>query len=362
MQKNKRIFLVDDDVVNLKIGKRILQKHYTVVPVTSGGQLFELLQTFRADLILLDIGMLEQDGYEVLKRLKSDPATTNVPVVILAGQDDDSDKTQGFKLGAAEYITKPLVESLLSRRIENLLLLEQQKKELHDFTENFRTLAAERKETTEAMQQAILLWTADLIEVRVGTGSEDIAKMQVCLRAILTEMLNVKSYADEMESWEIGIDTIVHSATLHDIGKIRVPDNILQKLKTLNQSEYEQVKEHATYGRTLIETLKNRLHNEKFLEHAQIMAFMHHERWDGTGYPLGLVGEDIPLLARVMAIVDVYTALTSKRAYKDAISHDDAMKIIKDGQGTQFDPQLVRLLLSISDKLREVNPEQPVHP
>ena len=358
MLRSKRVFLVDDNIVNLKIGKRILQKSYTVVPVTSGKKLLEMLNDFHADIILLDVRMPEMDGYEVLKRLKANPLTADIPVVLLTSKDDDNDNQQGFKLGAAEYINKPFSESLLCNRIEHLLLLEQQKRELQDFTENFRIIAAEHKETVETMQQAIMLWTADLIEFRVGNDHEGRGKVQYCLRVLLTEMLENKLYADEIKSWEIGIDTIVQAATLHDIGKIRVPDNILQKLKTLNINEYEQIKEHASYGKTLIETLKNRLHNQKFLDYAQTMAFMHHERWDGTGYPLGMKGEEIPLLARVMAIVDVYSALISKRAYKNACSPEEAMNIIVSGRGTQFDPQLVDLFLSIADKLSETNPER----
>ena len=352
---NKRIFLVDDNIVNLKIGKRILQGSYTVVPVTSGKKLLEMLENYHADIILLDVRMPEMDGYEVLKRLKANPATAEIPVVMLTSKDDDMDDREGFLLGAAEYISKPFSESLLCNRIEHLLLLEQQKKELQDFTENFRTVAVEHKETVEAMQRAIMLWTADLIEFRVGVDHEDRGKVQYCLKVLLTEMLQNKQYADEITGWDIGIDTIVQAATLHDIGKIRVPDNILQKLKTLDVNEYEQIKEHAAYGKTLIETLKNRLNNQKFLDYAQTMAFMHHERWDGNGYPLGMKKEEIPLLARAMAIVDVYTALTSKRAYKEARSHEEALAIIKDGQGTQFDPQLVALFLSVSDKLVDIH-------
>ena len=351
MSQNKRIFLVDNDIVNLKIGKRILQDRYNVIPVASGKKLLEMLDNFRADMILLDAGISEMDDYEVLKSLKSNPRTTDIPVIILAGQDDNSDNQEGFAYGAAEYINKPFSGPLLCNRIEQVLLIEQQQKELQDFTENFSAIAAEQKERIEAMQHAILLWTADLIELSAGTDRENSTKMQMCLRTLLTEMLKIDLYADEIERWDIGIDTIVHCATLHDIGNIKVPDNILQKLKTLNNNEYEQIKEHATHGRILIETLKNRMHDDKFLDYAQIMAFMHHERWDGTGYPLGLKGEDIPLLARVMAIVDVYTALTSKRAYKDARVHGDALKIIEEGRGTQFDPQLVGVFLSISDSL-----------
>ena len=356
MSKSKRVFLVDDNIVNLKTGKRILEDYYTVIPISSGKKLLEILNKFYADIIILDIEMPEMDGYEVLKELKKNPLTADIPVVLLSNQDDNDDKQKGFSLGAVEYINKPFSKPLLCNRIDRLLLIEQQKADLNEFIENLRTVASEHNETVESMQRAILLWTADLLEFRTGTDNGSREKVQLCLKVILTEMLNLDLYAEEITSWDVAIDTIVSAATLHDIGKIRVPVDILQKLRTLSSNEYEEIKQHATYGKSLIETLKNRLHNQKFLDYAQTMAFLHHEKWDGTGYPLGLKETEIPLLARVMAIVDVYNALTSNRPYKAAISHEDALKTIESQQGIQFDPQLVTLFLSVSDKLREIKP------
>ena len=352
--KNKRIFLVDDDVLDLNIGKRILQDFCTIVPVPSGIKLLEMLNKFQADLILLDVEMPGMDGYEVIQRLKRNPVTADIPVVFLTAQNDTDDKLKGFSLGAADYINKPFSKPLLVKRIEQLLLLEEQKKELQNFTENLKKITTERREAIDEMQKAILLWTAELIEFRGITTGDDVGQVQLYLKELLTEMAKTELYADEISKWDISFDTILHSAALHDIGKIGVSDNILQKLKALEHNEYEQIKAHSTYGKTLIENLKNRLHNQNFLDHAQTMAFLHHERWDGTGYPLGLKGEEIPLLARAMAIVDVYNALISKRAYKEAFSYEEALKIIEDGQGTQFDPGLVSLFLSISDTLHKI--------
>ena len=351
MPNNERVFLVDDNVVNLKIGRQILQDNYTVIPVASGAKLLEMLEKNYAHIILLDIEMPDMDGYEVLEKLKSNPATSDIPVILLAGQ-NDVDENKGLSLGALDFISKPFSKALVNNRIEHLLLLEQQKRELQDFAKNFSDISFEHKETIEELERAILLWTADLIEFSTGTGSNHQEKMQLCLRVLLVEMLKNDLYADEIQSWDVGIDTIIQAATLHDIGKIRVPDNILQKLKKLDPSEYEQIKQHASHGRTLIENLKERLHNQKFLDYAQTMAFLHHERWDGTGYPLGLEGEDIPLLARAMAIIDVYMALITARVYKDAIPHEEAIEIISAGSGTQFDPELVKLFLSVSNQLK----------
>ena len=356
MHKKKRIFLVDDNIINLNIGRRFLKNRYTVVPVSSGEKLLEMLKKFPADVILLDIEMPGMDGYETLERLKENPDTADMPVVLLARQQEIDDNSKGFSLGAIDCINKPLSKPLLLKRIEQLLLLKQQQKELQDFTENLKKISAENKEAIAEMQKAILLWTAELIEFRtVSATSDDIGQVQLYLKALLTAMSTIDKYAAEMSKWEISIDMILQSAALHDIGKIGIPDNILQKLKKLDKNEYEQIQKHADYGKTLIENLKKRMNNQGFLDYAQTMAFLHHERWDGTGYPLGLKGEEIPLLARAMAIADVYNALMSKRAYKAALSHEEAFKVISSGQGTQFDPELVSVFLSLSDELLAIS-------
>ena len=350
MSKSKRIFLVDDDVLSLKRGRDILQERYTVTPVTSGNTLLEMVDKFHADIILLDIEMPGMDGYEVLKQLKENPKTSGIPVLLLASK-DDIDREKGFLLGAVDYMRKPFSEHLLIKRIERVLLLEQQKVELQNFSDNFNLIKSEHKKAVEDMERAMLLWAADLIEFSSGTDGKDRGRLQFCLNVLLAEMLKVDVYADEIRGWEAGIDTIAQSAALHDIGIVKVPNNILQKLVKLEPDEYEQIKKHTDYGKSLIEKLKIRLHIHKYLDLVQTMAFLHHERWDGTGYPLGMKGENIPLLARVVAIVDVYMALTSNRVYKKARSHEEALQIIEDGRGTQFDPELVSLFLSVAHKL-----------
>ena len=351
-ENKKRIFLVDDNIVDLTIGKKILQSLYSVVPVASGIKLLEMLEKYDADLIILDIHMPEMDGYEVIEKLKGNIKTKDIPVVFLVSQSDTEDKEKGFVAGAIDFITKPFSKPLLFNRIEQLLLMEHQKKELNEFNENLRQLATKHDETIEEMQKAILLWGAELVDFSTGKVSNTSDDIQCCLRTMLEAMSEIDVYSEEMLKWETSLDTIVQSAALHDIGNIGVPDNILQKLKKLDKSEYEQIKEHTHHGNMLIDSLKKRMNNQRFLDFAQTMAYLHHERWDGTGYPLGLKGDDIPLLARVMAIADVYNALTSERSYRGALSHDETLAIIEEGKGTLYDPELVSLFLSISDKIK----------
>jgi putative two-component system response regulator len=165
-------------------------------------------------------------------------------------------------------------------------------------------------------------------------------------------MKKVPGYADEIAAWDI--DAFLKSALLHDVGKIKIRDDILLKNSRFSDEEFIDMKRHAFYGKSLLESLQNKVPNQTFLEYAKILAHRHHERWDGTGYPDQLKGDEIPLQARMMAIADVYDALISERPYKDSFSHEDAMRIISEGRGTQFDPGLTDLFVSLSDKIKEV--------
>ena len=353
-EKKKRIFVVDDNVADLVVAKRILQGIYSVVPVSSGIKLLEMLESYNADLILLDIQMPEMDGYEVISKLKGNPKMENIPVIFLTEINEPEENEIGFDSGAVDYIIKPFSKSLLLHRIEQVLLIENQKKELTEFKQDVQRVAEKHDKTIEEMERAILNWSADLIEFNAGGNSESTKRIQEYLRVFLEEMSKSEEYSMEMNRWEISIEMIVQSAALHDIGKIGIPDNVLQKLKGLDDNEYEQIKAHAENGNKLISSLKSRLSNQRFLDFAQTMAFLHHERWDGTGYPLSLEGEDIPLLARTMAIIDVYNALTSERPYREALSHDETLAIIEEGKGTLYDPGLVTLFLSISDEMVKI--------
>lgn len=352
--KNKRLFLVDDNAVNLSVGKSVLQNKYTVVTMSSGEELLLMLDNTSADLILLDIEMPGMNGYEVIEKLKENPSTTDIPVIFLTGKNNPADELKGLSLGAVDYISKPFSPPLLLKRIDLHLLLEEQKKELLNFNENLKEMVLERTKTIDEMQKAILLWAAELIEFRDDATGKHVERVQMYLKALLSEMTKSERYALKIAEWDVDIDLLLQSSALHDIGKIKIKDDILLKPARLTASEYERMKEHTVYGKILIGNLKNRLPDQKFLDYAQIMAFMHHERWDGSGYPRGLKGEEIPLQARLMALADVYDALISKRAYKEPYSHELALSIIERGKGTQFDPELVHLFMSVSDTLKEI--------
>ncbi|MDR1692859.1 MAG: response regulator [Oscillospiraceae bacterium] len=346
------IFMVDDSAVNLNMGKSALQDTYTVVTIPSGERLLQLLPHKKPDLILLDVEMPGMGGYEVLEILKRDRSTANIPVIFLTGKTDPENELMGLSLGAVDYITKPFSPPLLLKRIQLHLQLESQKESLRMFNDNLLELVRERTDEVTALQNAVIKWAAELVEFRDDETGKHVARVQKYLQIMLDSIQKPKHYIDEITTWDT--EAFIKSAMLHDVGKIKIRDDILLKPAKLNEDEYANVKLHALYGKILLESLQEDVPNHTFLEYAKTLAYRHHEKWDGTGYPGRLRGEEIPLQARMMALADVYDALISKRPYKEAYPHDKALSIIAEGRGTQFDPVLTDLFLSLSDGIKEI--------
>ena len=347
------IFLVDDNIIYLNAGKSALQHEYTVITIPSGEKMLLSLKKIKPDLILLDIGMPGMSGYDIIKRIKEDSETADIPVIFLTGKNETENELLGLSLGAVDYITKPFSPQLLLKRVELHLLLQSQKNELRKFNQNLIGMVHERTEEIAALQNAVIAWAADIIEFRDEETGQHIDRVQKYLGLLLGEMMKYDCYAAEITTWDI--DAFLRSALLHDVGKIKIPDDILLKQTQLTKDEFDNMKLHAIYGKMLIESLQIKVPNQTFLEYAKTLAYWHHERWDGNGYPDGLHGSEIPLQARMMAIADVYDALISERPYKKPFSHEDAMQAIAEGRGTQFDPKLTDIFLHLSDKIQEIS-------
>ena len=353
MERKACIFLVDDNIVNLNSGKSALQHKYTVITIPSGEKLFDALEKMKPDLILLDIEMPGMSGHDVIKALKLNAETHDIPVIFLTGKSDVKDEIEGFTLGAVDYISKPFSHALLQKRVELHLLLKMREDELREFNGNLIKLVNARTDDISAMQNAIIMWAAEVIEFRDEETGQHVERVQRYLEILLEAMGESNLYADELETWDI--EAFLKSALLHDVGKIKIRDDILLKTTRLTDDELMDMKLHSLYGKDLLESLQNKVPNETFLEYAKILAHRHHERWDGNGYPDGLKGDEIPLQARMMAIADVYDALISDRPYKDALSHEEALEIIIAGRGTQFDPFLTDLFISLSNKVKKIS-------
>jgi putative two-component system response regulator len=345
MEMNKKIILVDDNPSNLRAGKNVLSKNYEVYTAPSGAKLFDILKDIKPAMILLDIEMPQMNGYEAIKILKSKPETKSIPVIFLTAKTDTENELTGLDLGAIDYITKPFMPPLLLKRIEVHLLVEAQKKtleaqqkELKNFNDNLQKMVDEKTKTVLELQDAILKTVADLVESRDDITGGHIERTQRGVGLLVEGLRDHPVFGAEVSGWDIKL--LLQSSQLHDVGKIAISDRILQKPGRLTDEEFEEMKKHAAFGVQIIEKIEASTTASDFLKYAKIFAGTHHEKWDGSGYPNGLAGEDIPLQGRIMALADVYDALVSERPYKKAFTHEEAVKIIREGGGKQFDPLL----------------------
>jgi len=352
-----KIILVDDATENLIMGENLLNMFYEVYPAKSAEGLFELLEDIIPDLILLDIEMPGMSGYEAIVKLKADPRFSGTPVIFLTSDGDDSSEMLGFDLGASDYVTKPFSGPLLIKRIANQLLIRGQEKELlankaalRRRSDGLKKRVREKTSDVYDLQNAVLSTVADLVEFRDKHTSGHVSRTQQYLQALIDEMILSGIYADEVSKWDIGV--FLPSAQLHDVGKIAITDLILNKPGKLTPEEFEIMKTHVTVGVDAIEQIRSKTKEHAFLDHAVLIAGTHHEKWDGSGYPVGLTGADIPIEGRLMAIADVYDALISVRPYKQAFAHEEACQIIEDGAGSHFDAALVDIFKKVKGKFK----------
>jgi len=353
--------MVDDDVTNLTVATNNLIEKYNFFTAPSGAKLFSIMRKVAPDLILLDIEMPEMDGYEVIKLLKGEEKTASIPIIFLTGKIDPASEVKGLDLGAVDYITKPFSNELLIKRIDMHLLLEKQKKELLRYSQNLETEVDRKTRAVFELQNAILKAVAELVERRDSTTGGHIERTQHYLRLLVNFLQEHGVYSDELSAWDI--DLLIMSSQLHDVGKISVRDDILMKPGKLTDEEFDEMKKHTMFGAEIIRSIEDNTKESDFLRYAETLAVSHHEKWNGTGYPYGLKGTEIPLMGRLMAIVDVYDALTNDRPYKKAFSHEASIGIIKDGFGTHFDPIIEDVFLAYETEFKrtasDISPRAP---
>ncbi|MDR2104135.1 MAG: response regulator [Deferribacteraceae bacterium] len=348
----KTIILVDDNITTLTIGKDALSPYYEVFTVPSGEKLFKILTNVAPDLILLDIEMPEMDGYDVIKVLKGDKKTEDIPVIFLTAKGDQGSELQGFNLGAIDYISKPFSTPLLLKRIEVHLLVSSQKKQLELYNTDLQKMVGEKTKTVVELQNALFRILSEVVEYRDDNTGSHVMRTQKFYNILLNGLVESDVYTEEISKWDI--ELVVLSSQLHDIGKVGIRDNILLKPARLTAEEFDIMQQHAVIGANMIERIEKSTSERKFIKHAKLMAGTHHEKWDGSGYPIGLSESSIPLQGRIMAVVDVYDALISERPYKPPFTHEKAVEIIKESSGTHFDPQIVKVFLKVADRLKGV--------
>ncbi|MCL2083976.1 MAG: response regulator [Oscillospiraceae bacterium] len=334
----KTIFLVDDSNISLAKGEEALEDHYRVMTLPSAAKMFGMLAKVRPDLILLDIEMPAMNGFEALKLLKADDAYAGIPVIFVTGRNDTDAETLGFELGAVDFVTKPFSPPVLLNRIKSHLGIDE--------------LVRERTAQLERLKNGIVSVLADMVESRDMVTGGHIERTTMYIKILMLEMLARGLHIDDMGDWDL--DMVASSARLHDVGKISVSDVILNKPGKLTAEEFDAIKPHTVEGERIIGRIAAQAGDESFLRHAKLFAGYHHERWDGTGYPYGLKGADIPLHGRIMAIADVYDALVSERPYKKPFPGDEAARIIMAGSGSHFDPDIADVFYSVRVRFKAV--------
>jgi len=345
--KRETILIVDDIETNRIILENILQDSYEIIQAGSGIDATAMMLSGEASpsIVLLDIMMPEMDGYEVLEIMKSNPETVNIPVLFITAADSETNESKGLSLGAVDYISKPFNPEVVKVRVENHL-------KLRNYSESLEEMVKIKTAELVRTKEKILETMANIIEYRDMESGHHVKRTSELTKALI-DYLYINNCEGRVFD-DMDHDTIIKAVPLHDIGKISIPDNILLKPGPLTKEEFAIIKTHAAIGSEIVKAMLDE-DDTQYLKYCYDICRFHHERWDGAGYPDGLSGEDIPLSARILAIVDVYDALVSTRVYKPALSHEKAMEIIKSGAGTQFDPVIVDALMIMNETFREIH-------
>jgi len=359
------VLVVDDSPDNLSLMSGLLKDEYRVKVANNGARALKIAQSERPpDLILLDVMMPCMDGYEVCRQLKDDARTRNIPIIFLTARSEAADEQLGLELGAVDYITKPISPSIVMARVRNHLRLKSVADFLRDKNEFLEQEVTRRTQEVMTIQEVTILALASLAETRDLTTGHHLRRTQLYVKALAKKLQSHPRFRDFLT--EENINMLYKSAPLHDIGKVGIPDKILLKPASLDPDERTIIKTHTTLGRDAIDHAEKSVGGDlEFLRLAKEIVLYHQEKWDGTGYPDELSGDDIPISARLMAVADVYDALTSRRSYKKAFSHERAVAIIMEGKGTHFDPDMVDAFSiiheefhSIAQKFRDLDTEE----
>ena len=346
------VLLVDDTPENLSVLGELLQPLYRVRVANSGARALSVVASDpRPDLILLDVMMQDMDGYEVIQRLRADPATRDIPVIFVTALDATEDERKGLELGAADYITKPVRPAIMHARVRAQLELKQARDRMRDENVWLEAQVTLRRDENQRLQDVSLRALASLASTRDNETGNHILRTQGYVK-ILCEHLAARGRHPGTLTPD-GIRFITMAAPLHDIGKVGIPDNILLKPGPLDDAEWVIMRTHAEMGAQAIERAMAEDGGDTkpfgFLLAAIEIAHFHHEKWDGSGYPRGLIGEAIPLPARLMALADVFDALISRRVYKPPFPLEKAVELILEGRGSHFDPELVDAFVERKD-------------
>ena len=325
----KTIFVVDDNDTNLTQAKQVLEGRYRVFTLPSAEKLFVLLEKIHPDMILLDIEMPGRfNGFDAIVKLKESPDWQNIPVLFLTAWHEEMMVADGLDLGALDFILKPFPSPILLKRVENYLEMD--------------ALAKNRPEILR-IEKDIISLVSNLIEIRDKTAGGHVYRISEYTRNLIEAMLARGVYAKELQHWNM--DNVLVAAMLHDVGKIVVCDTILNKPNQFTIEDYSEVWDHASAGERFIDELISNTGDDVFWQHVKHFVGYHHEKWDGSGYPHELKGEQIPLEARILAPVDMYDMLISGRPNRPALGHTQAIKYMQRESAARFDPKVAEVFM-----------------
>lgn len=347
-----RILIVEDSKTDVTIIKSILAD-YSCLVAQNGAEAMQLIrENPDISIALLDLNMPVMDGFEVLKQVYSDPKLNYLNVIILTNSDEVESEIRGLELGAVDYIRKPLNIQSLRKRVEVHSKLQRARRELERYNADLEEAVALRTVELVATRDLTIHALISLLEVRDIESSNHTKRTQFMMQALCEHLRKSEKYKSILTDEYIAL--LCSTAPLHDIGKVGVPDDILTKPGRLTAEEFDVMKKHVDYGVNSLELPEYKSFSSPFIFTATEMIAAHHEKFDGTGYPQGLRGEEIPLPGRLMAIIDVFDALVNKRVYKPAFSQEEALKIIAEGRGTHFDPEITDAFFEIKDEIQEI--------
>lgn len=354
------IMIVDDNETELVIAQKALEKEYQIIPMNNSKQALARLAkaTIMPDIMILDIAMPGINGFEMVMRMKTSEKMKDIPVMFLSGDKENSTELEAYRLGAVDFIRKPVVAQLLKKRVELQADLLEYKKSMSAYNSQLQQNVNVQAQNAYRMQYFIIGIITDLITEKDGYTGIHSVSVSKYMGIILKEMLiSGINYGISMDDYEL----ILLSSQLHDMGKVGVPDSVLRKTGKYTDEEFTQMKNHTVYAANAIQKYAYLLPNSKFLNYTFQMSRYHHERFDGQGYPDGLSGQNIPILARILAVADVYDALVSERSYRQAMSHEQAYNIITQGAGVQFDPQVVAAFQRVHMDIYEAHRQLSAH-
>jgi len=359
-ETNFTVLVVDDNDLNRDMLFRRLRPHgYNILLAADGNEAMSMLRANAIDLVLLDVMMPQKDGYEVLSEIKEDEQLRSIPVIMITALDDTVSAARCINMGADDYLTKPFNPTLLRARVSASL----ERKRLHDqeslylnrmqkYNSELETRVREQVAALTSAQLGAIFAMSKLAESRDPETGAHLERMREYCKVISIQLSKLEKYKDIID--ECFVNDIYAASPLHDIGKVGIDDNVLLKPGKLTDDEWVIMKTHPIIGADTLREVDKQHPGNSLIRMGVQIAEGHHEKWDGSGYPYGLKGEEIPLVARILAIGDVYDALTSKRCYKEAFSHEKSAAIIREGKGKHFDPVVVDAFDTIEDEFKRI--------